>query len=105
MTVVQVVPGVCGLETRIVARADEMFRVSLEITSACERVQELGQRLRQLSALEELRATIAETCTYKTAAECRLHVSCPVPSAILKAVEVAAGMALPADVHMRISKD
>ena len=33
------------------------------------------------------------------------HSACPVPVGIIKAVEVAAGLALPADVRMTISDD
>jgi hypothetical protein len=32
---------------------------------------------------------------YKCASKCHLHASCPVPMAILKAIEVEAGLALP----------
>ncbi len=33
------------------------------------------------------------------------HAACPVPSALIKAVEVAAGLALPGDVSMKITKE
>jgi hypothetical protein len=34
-----------------------------------------------------------------------VHPACPVPSGILKAIEVAAGLALPKDASIKPSKD
>jgi hypothetical protein len=104
MPVVEVLPGVCGLNTRIVAHADDMYNVTLEITSDCEHIKQLAVKLTEISALDELMRPINETTPYRLAGNCRTHAACPVPSAILKAIEVAAGMALPADVHMTIRK-
>ena len=61
--------------------------------------EDLGDLYRVLG---ELRVPINETAVYRAAAICRLHAACPVPSAILKAIEVSAGLALPADVHVSI---
>jgi len=105
MATVEVVPGVCGFNTRIVTHADEMMNVTIEITSDCSRIRKLAENLREVSALDEVMQPINETATYRTAAQCRAHAACPVPSAILKAVAVAAGLALPADVQLVIRKD
>jgi len=102
---VEVVAGVCGLTTRIVSIADEDLTVSLAIESDCAHIRQLAEQIERVSALEELRKPIHETTPYRLAGACRAHVACPVPSAILKAVEVACGMALPADVHMTIRRD
>jgi hypothetical protein len=104
MAVVEVLPGVCGFSTRIVANSDEMYNVTLEITSDCTHIKQLAEQLKEASALDELMRPINETTPYRLAGGCRTHAACPVPSAILKAIEVAAGMALPADVHMSIRK-
>jgi hypothetical protein len=53
----------------------------------------------------ELRRPINQTTPYEVAGACKAHAACPVPSAILKAMEVAAGMALPADVSISIRKE
>jgi hypothetical protein len=101
---VQVNPGVCGLAARIEGVGDEDYTVKLTISSECARVQKLAQQLSSVAALDELMLPMPETTVYRLAASCRLHTACPVPSAILKAIEVAAGMALPAVVHMEITK-
>lgn len=105
MAEVEVLAGVCGFRTRIVARADELYNVTLEITSDCAHIRKLAEQLTEVSALEELMRPIQQTTVYQLAGTCRTHAACPVPSAILKAIEVAAGMALPADVQIRIRRE
>jgi hypothetical protein len=105
VAVVEVVPGICGFRARIVSEAGELCNVTLEITSDCQHIRQLAERLTQVSALEELGSAITDTATYRAAASCKAHPACPVPAGILKAIEVAAGMALPADVHISIGKD
>ena len=41
---------------------------------------------------------------YELAPQCLAHPACPVPSGIVKAIEVEAGLALPADVSIKVSK-
>lgn len=105
MAIVNVAPGVCGFAARITCTADDSFNVTLEITSDCKQIRRLAEQLTQLAVLDELGHPITETQTYRTAAACRTHAACPVPSAILKAIEVASGMALPADVHISVQND
>ncbi|MBC7234376.1 MAG: hypothetical protein H5T69_00935 [Chloroflexi bacterium] len=101
---VHVSPGVCGLEAVITAEANAMYEVTLTIHSDCERVRRLAEGLSGVSALDELRAPLHETATYKAAGRAGLHVACPVPCAVLKAMEVACGLALPADVQIQICR-
>ena len=76
-----------------------------QIDSECAHIRKMAEQLQELSAIDELRRPINETSPYQVAGQCGAHAACPVPSAILKAVEVATGMALPADVQIRISRD
>lgn len=105
MALVEVNAGVCGFHTRIVSTADDMFNVKLEITSDCEHIRQLAEQLQEVAAFEEIQRPINQTTPYQVAAACHAHAACPVPSAIIKAIEVAAGLALPADVHMTITKE
>jgi hypothetical protein len=96
--------GVCGFNTRIEAEADEAYRVTLRITSDCGQIEQLAGQLTSVAALDEIRRPVNETTAQIVAAECRVHAACPVPCAIAKAIEVASGLALPADVCMTIRK-
>ncbi len=104
MVIVEISPGVCGFATQIAAQSDDMLQVALEITSACPHIQALATELKQVSPLAEMRRSIVEVSPYQAAARHKLHAACPVPCAIMKAVEVAAGLALPADVHIAIRR-
>jgi len=105
MAVVTVNPGICGFTARITATSNEDYEVSVTITSACEHIQRLAEQITTLSPFREVRAPMPATSVYQAAGPCKLHAACPVPSAILKAMEVAAGLALPADVTMTIKRD
>jgi hypothetical protein len=105
MAIVRIVPGPCGMQTRIQAEADEGYQVTFTIASDCEHIQKLAAELGEVSALEELRCPMTQTTPYQLADRFFLHASCPVPSAMVKAMEVAAGMALPADVHILAQQD
>ncbi len=105
MATAQVSPGVCGLVTKITATADDAYNVALTVTSECPHIRQMAEQLVEVAILQEMRKPIHETSVYRAAGIARIHTSCPVPCAILKAVEVAAELALPADVHITIERD
>jgi len=98
--------GVCGFTTTVEARlheADQM-RCHLTINSDCPAIQKLGQALTEVNAFKEISFKRAVPQTYQTAFQHCAHAACPVPSGIIKAVEVEAGLALPADVHIQVRR-
>ena len=99
--------GVCGFTTTVEAVQDEENprRVKLTITSTCAAVQRLASRLSEVDPFREFTFRGAGPQTLQCAAENLTHTACPVPSGIIKAVEVAAGLALPADVSIKISRE
>ena len=54
--------------------------------------------------MEGSKCMIQIKSTLKLGAKHCAHAACPVPVGILKAIEVEAGLALPADVIIKISK-
>ena len=68
--------------------------VRVEITSDCQMVIGMALSLPELDQWETFKRPL-HSDVYKCASECRLHAACPVPMAILKAIEVEAGLALP----------
>jgi hypothetical protein len=99
--------GICGFTTTVEAKADENdhYHVRLEISSNCKMCQQLAHELADVDALRELTFREEMPLTHEMAAKYLTHASCPVPSGILKAVEVAAGLALPKDATITVSKD
>jgi len=105
MATVTVSPGICGFTSTITATVDDMYNVEITIDSPCAKIQELAGQIAELSAFDEIRKPITESAVYQAAAAGRCHTACPIPSAVIKAIEVAAGLALPKDVTFTISKD
>lgn len=105
MVTAEVHSGICGFVTRIKAESNDMQNVSLTIESDCPDVQKLAGELLSLDAFKEILSRAVNTTTYQLASRFCPHPGCPVPSGILKAVEVAVGMALPKNVQILITKD
>ncbi|ADL12519.1 DUF6951 family protein [Acetohalobium arabaticum] len=102
---VSVEAGICGFTTFITADADGMEEVELNIESDCEQVQQVQEEINSVNAMSMLsNKKPHETEVYQVLAAHLKHVSCPVYSGCFKAVEVAAGMALPEDVKIEIEK-
>lgn len=94
--------GICGMTAHITCEADDAYRVAVQIESDCPRIRAFAEALRSVAVLEEMRTPLHETSVYRAAGASDLHAACPVPAAVYKAIEVAAGLALPADVHITI---
>lgn len=102
MITVKILPGVCGLKTTVWANSDDMQNVSVEIESDCYKVNAIRSGLKRVDAFVECFEKIGEGKVYRLAREQDLHTSCPVPSAIIKAIETAARLALPKNVEIEI---
>lgn len=96
--------GVCGLETSVAVRSHGA-RCEIAIESNCTFVQRLAEELTDVEPLGEILPQDQLPRIWQLAAKHRLHAACPVPIGILKAIEVEAGLALPADVSITISRE
>ncbi len=98
--------GICGFKTTVVARANGDGTIHLQIESECKAVGKLAEQIQNVDPFKEAfwrRKT--PTGIHELAPQCLSHPACPVPSGIIKAIEVEAGLALPADVSIKVSKD
>ena len=111
MARVRIYAGICGFATIVDASSEDKQHVTLEVTSDCPDVSRIAKRLN------------AETFdSYVEIGPCRQpgglydtnilkicgdlpHVACPVPAGICKAIEVAAGLALPRDAHIKVFRE
>jgi hypothetical protein len=103
--------GVCGLVSVIEARSPDGMQVIVSIESDCPRVQAFAGKWANrtgcatLDAFEELlRASLIDTTPARLASDQGLHPTCLVPVAVLKAAEVAAGLALPCDCSIKLTR-
>ncbi len=104
MITVQTDPGICGLPSTIKSLSEDMQNVKIEIDSKCPDIMKMAEKIKEVNAMQEVFGKIGENAIYTAAKEHCKHVACPVPAAIVKAVEAAAGLALPKDVSFRMEK-
>jgi len=96
--------GICGFHTSVIAEAETMRKVKLTIETECDQITKAAEELTVMDMLEELKAGLGHGHVYGVLSGCVRHVTCPVGSGILKAAESAAGLALPKDVTIKMSK-
>ncbi len=96
-------PGACGLKVVVLAELDEKNRLNIKFHSACKQVAGLTEQFQGLNWKKGLFAKICDSYVYKVCTEHLKHVDCPVPSAVLKTVQVLVGAAVEQEVHMKIT--
>ena len=99
MTKVTVNPGVCGFIATIEIDKIDKKKLSCTIKSDCQLVAALAASLTEIDKFDALRPK-DQSGLHQTLAQQQMHMACPVPVGILKAVEVEAGLALPRDVSI-----
>jgi hypothetical protein len=97
--------GICGFTTTVLAEAADMRSVTLTIESECPQIRKAAAELGEIDMLEELRSGLGQGRVYEVLSHTVRHVTCPVGAGILKAAEAAAGLALPKDVSVRLTKE
>jgi hypothetical protein len=97
-------PGICGFHASVEAKMDGEM-VNLTITSDCPAIQKMAAELSQVNPYKEISSRRAVPLTLQAGLKYCTHAACPVPVGIIKAVEVEAGLALPQDASIKISKE
>jgi hypothetical protein len=95
--------GICGFTTRVNARR-EGAKVALVIESECDAIQRLAEELTEVEPFQEITFRGEGPRTLRAGAKHCYHPACPVPVGIIKAIEVEAGLALPADATIRLTR-
>ncbi len=100
---VHVQPGICGFACTIQAQRMDRRAVAVTVSgSQCRQIQRLSGCVTTLS-LKDLFTPLTRNPVYTSAERSGCHASCTIPSAIIKAAEVALEMALPRDVQFHIT--
>lgn len=104
MTKVKVFAGACGFTSVIKAQSLGQTTVKVEIVSACKMLRNMNADIGQLDWKKGIFNRINESVIYRSAGEHLKHTDCPVPCAIIKAIQVEIGAAVAKDVEIRIQK-
>ena len=104
MATIQVDPGICGMVSSVRAESEDGQTCTIAVDSPCEAIRALGEEVKELDGFKAAFSSFAENPVYIAAGKHYKHAACPVPSAIIKAAEVACGLALPQDVSFEVEK-
>ena len=98
---VRIEAGVCGFVTEVCARPLEDGRVALDVESPCKNVGRFAFRLAEHGPVDPLSEIDprADSAVFSAARPeiCGCCLGCIVAPAVFKAMQVAAGLALPRD--------
>ena len=95
--------GACRFPARVECwLEDGLLRCS--ITSDCKYVRDFAAALEPMEPMEVLRMPYAENKVYITGGRTLKHSTCPIPMAVLKGLEAAAGLGLKRDIAVVFDK-
>jgi hypothetical protein len=99
----EIFAGNCGFNTTVETRMNGKV-CQIQIHSECAAIQRMAEELKEVNPFQEISFKRSLPLTYEMGVKYCTHAACPVPSGIIKAVEVEAGLALPTDVTIKLSK-
>ena len=103
MAKAEVMAGNCGFTTQIEATM-KGSTCELHITSECNAIERMAQELIQVNPYQEISFKRSLPMIHQAGVKHCTHAACPVPVSMVKAVEIEAGLALPTDVTIKLSK-
>ncbi|MDA8423588.1 MAG: hypothetical protein M0Z89_09680 [Nitrospiraceae bacterium] len=104
MTKVVVHSGACGYTVTITAEKGHGNKIAVSLDTECEMVKKMLADIAVLDRFAPL-AGFMSNPIYQSAAKHLKHAACAVPSGILKAVEVEAGLNVAKDVSIVFVKE
>lgn len=102
MATINVQPGICGMKSVIHAESEDGQTCRVTIDTPCEAIQALAAELGEVDGFSAAFSNFPDNPVYQAAARHYKHAACPLPSAIIKAVEVTCELALPETVNFEI---
>ena len=101
--------GMCGFKTIVVATCEDDQHVNIEVNSGCEKVRGLAAALNgkgPVDAYQEISAegkSVVLGVARETLTGC--CAACATTVGMFKAMQVAAGLALPKDISIKLTKE
>ncbi len=106
---VQVDAGICGFRTSACVNSEDDQHVAFDVKSDCEKIVSLGAALREkgmIDAYQEI-SPASESVLMRTVRSVLTGccAGCAVPAGLFKAMQVSAGIALPKDISITLTKE
>lgn len=107
--IVKVDAGICGFQATVCVTGDDEQQVVFDVDSGCEKIRILGELLKAkgpIDAYGEI-SSASEGVLMQTARSMAKGccAGCVVPTALFKGMQVAAGLALPKDIHIGVTRE
>ena len=103
MATAEINSGICGFSATVKTQT-EGSKVKVSIESDCKAIQDLAAELSEVDPFQEITFRGSGPRSLELGAKHCYHTACPVPVGIIKAVEIEAGLALPKDPEIKLSK-
>ena len=103
MATAEISSGICGFSATVKTQT-EGSKVKVSIESDCKAIQDLAAELTEVDPFQEITFRGSGPRSLELGAKHCYHTACPVPVGIIKAVEIEAGLALPKDPEIKLSK-
>lgn len=106
---VEIDAGICGFSTTARVDSEDGQNVTFDIKTACGKIRQLANAIREkgpIDAYQEI--SPAGPAVIMTAVRENLTgccAGCAVPVGLFKAMQVAAGLALPKDITIKLAKE
>jgi hypothetical protein len=103
MAKAEIFSGACGYTTTVEAVMNGRA-CQINIESECDAIQKMAAELTEVEPFKEISSRRQLPKTLEMGIKHCTHAACPVPVGIIKAVEIEAGLNLPVDVSIKLSK-
>jgi hypothetical protein len=101
--------GVCGFKTIAIVTCDDDQHANIEIHSGCEKVRAMAASLKGKGAIDAYQeiSPATESIILGVAREALKGccAACAAPVGVFKAMQIAAGLALPKDIAIKLSNE
>ncbi len=104
MSTAKINAGICGFTTIVNVESEDLQMANIKIQTNCPSLKAMEGDPIEVDCFVECFGKIGEGEVFDWCRKYCKHAACPVPTGILKAVEIACEIALPKEVKIEISK-
>ncbi len=104
MSTAKINAGVCGFTTIVNVESEDAQMAKISIKTQCPNIKPLETDPLEVDGFAVCFGKVGEGEVFAWCRPKCIHAACPVPTGIVKAVEVACEIALPRDVTIELSK-
>jgi len=105
VTKCRVDPGACGFICLIEVGRTGKYKTTVRLESQCKQIVKLAAEIHEVDFMDIMRGSFAHNRVFLSAARCKLHPSCPIPTALVKTVEAELGMAVKKSITITLTGD